>query len=45
VKSFVKTAAILILAFLALVHFTGFTKDVSTLFGGTKELVGQFQNG
>ena len=42
-KSFIKTAAVLIIAFLALVHFTGFSKDVSTLFGGTSELVKTFQ--
>lgn len=42
-KSYIKTAALLIFAFLALVHFTGFSKDLGTLFSGTTSLVAQFQ--
>ncbi len=42
-RNFLKTAFFLILAYLALIHFTGFSKDVSTVLGGTGELVKDFQ--
>lgn len=42
-RNFIKTAAILIALFLVLIHFTGFSKDVSTLFQGTGNLVKAFQ--
>lgn len=42
-RNFLKTAAILIILYLALVHFTGFTRDVGTLFTGTGSLVKTFQ--
>jgi hypothetical protein len=42
-RNFLKTAAILIILYLVLVHFTGFSKDVGTLFSGTEGLVTTFQ--
>lgn len=42
-RGFLRTAAILIILYLVLVHFTGFSKDVSTLASGTGELVKDFQ--
>jgi translation elongation factor EF-G len=42
-RIFLRTAFLLILAYLALIHFTGFSKDVSTLTAGTGELVKDFQ--
>jgi hypothetical protein len=42
-RAFVKTAMILILAYLVLVHFAGFSKDVSTLASGGGELITDFQ--
>jgi hypothetical protein len=42
-RNFLRTAFLLILAYLALIHFTGFSKDVSTVLGGTGQLVKDFQ--
>ncbi len=42
-RSFIKTAAVLILAYLVLIHFTGFSKDVSTVLSGSGQLVKDFQ--
>lgn len=42
-RNFMKTAAVLIILYLVLIHFTGFSKDVSTLFSGTGALVKTFQ--
>lgn len=42
-RSFIKTAALLIIAYLVLIHFTGFSKDVATVLGGGGELVKTFQ--
>ena len=42
-RSFLKTAAILIALFLVLIHFTGFSKDVATLSHSGTELVTAFQ--
>jgi hypothetical protein len=42
-RTFMKTAAILIVLYLVLIHFTGFSKDVSTLFSGGSNLVATFQ--
>lgn len=42
-RNFLKTAAVLIILYLVLVHFTGFSKDVATLFSGTDKLVTTFQ--
>jgi hypothetical protein len=42
-RSFLKVAFILIVLYLVLIHFTGFSKDVSTLFSGTGSLVKRFQ--
>jgi hypothetical protein len=42
-RAFVKTAMILILAYLVLINYTGFSKDVSTSLKGTSELVQTFQ--
>lgn len=42
-RNFMKTAAVLIILYLVLIHFTGFSKDVSTLFSGTSSLVKTFQ--
>ena len=42
-RNFLRTAAILIILYLVLIHFTGFSKDVSTLFSGTSQLVTTFQ--
>lgn len=42
-RNFIKTAALLIVAYLVLIHFTGFSKDVATLFSGTGALVKDFQ--
>lgn len=44
-RNLLKTFAILIIVFLALIHFTGFSKDLSTLTSGTGELVKDFQGG
>lgn len=35
--------AVLIIAYLVLVHYTGFSKDVATIASGTGELVKDFQ--
>jgi hypothetical protein len=43
VRNFMKTAAVLIILYLVLIHFTGFSKDVATLFSGTGNLVKTFQ--
>ena len=42
-RGFLRTAAILIVLYLVLIHFTGFTKDVATVLGGTGSLVKTFQ--
>jgi hypothetical protein len=42
-RNFIKTAAILIVLYLILIHFTGFSKDVATVFAGTGTLVKDFQ--
>ena len=42
-RNFIKTAMVLILAYLVLVNYTGFSKDLSTATKGTSELVGTFQ--
>ena len=42
-RNFLKTAAILIVLYLVLIHFTGFSSDVGTLFSGTDKLVSTFQ--
>jgi hypothetical protein len=42
-RNFIKTAAILIALFLVLIHFTGFSKDVSTVLSGGSQLVATFQ--
>lgn len=42
-RGFLRTAAILIILYLVLVHFTGFSKDVATLASGGGELVKDFQ--
>ncbi len=42
-RTFVKTAMILILAFLVLVHFTGFSQDLSATTKGAGELITDFQ--
>jgi len=42
-RNFLKTAAILIVLYLVLVHFTGFSKDIATLFSGSNQLVQTFQ--
>jgi hypothetical protein len=42
-RNFLKTAAVLIMLYLVLVHFTGFSKDVATVLGGTGSLVKTFQ--
>jgi hypothetical protein len=42
-RAFIKTAMILILAYLMLVHFTGFSKDLATAASGTGELIADFQ--
>ena len=42
-RAFVKTAMILILAYLILVHYTGFSQDLSTATKGTGELITDFQ--
>lgn len=42
-RNFIKTAAVLIVLYLILIHFTGFSKDVSTVLGGGSQLVKTFQ--
>lgn len=42
-RNFVKTAAVLIVLYLILIHFTGFSKDVSTVLSGGSTLVKTFQ--
>lgn len=42
-RNFLKTAAILIILYLVLIHFTGFSKDVATVFSGGNQLVKTFQ--
>lgn len=42
-RGFIRTAAILIILYLILIHFTGFSKDVATLTAGGSELVKTFQ--
>jgi hypothetical protein len=42
-RNFLKTAFLLIVLYLVLINFTGFSKDVATLFSGTSELVTTFQ--
>jgi len=42
-RAFVKTAMILIIAFLVLVHFTGFSSDVGAVAKGGGELITDFQ--
>lgn len=42
-RNFLKTAAILIVLYLVLVRFTGFSKDIATLFSGSDQLVRTFQ--
>lgn len=42
-RSFLKIAFLLIVLYLILIHFTGFSKDISTAFAGTGELVKTFQ--
>jgi hypothetical protein len=42
-KNFLRTAFLLIVLYLVLIHFSGFSSDVSTLFSGTEGLVTTFQ--
>lgn len=42
-RNFIRTAALLIILYLVLIHFTGFSKDVATVLGGTGTLVKTFQ--
>jgi hypothetical protein len=42
-RNLIKTFAVLIVLYLVLFHFTGFSKDVATLFSGTGSLVKTFQ--
>ena len=42
-RNFLKTASVLIILYLVLIHFTGFSKDVGALAGGTGTLVKDFQ--
>lgn len=42
-RNFIKTIALLILAYLVLIHATSFSKDVSTVFGGGTHLVATLQ--
>lgn len=42
-RNFLKTAAVLIILYLVLINFTGFSKDVSALAKGSGELVQDFQ--
>jgi hypothetical protein len=42
-RNFLKTAAILIILYLVLVHFTGFSKDVATVFSGATTTIKTFQ--
>lgn len=42
-RYFLRTAAVLIILYLVLIHFTGFSKDVSTTLHGGGELVKIFQ--
>lgn len=44
-RSFLKTAFILIVLFLILIHYTGFSNDVKSLTSGSVELVKTFQGG
>ena len=42
-RNFLKTAFVLIVLYLILIHFTGFTKDVATLTSGVDSTVKVFQ--
>lgn len=42
-RNFLKIAAVLIILYLILVHFTGFSKDVATLGASANGLVTTFQ--
>lgn len=42
-RNFFKTASVLIILYLVLIHFTGFSKDVATLFSGTTNVIKTFQ--
>lgn len=42
-RNVLKTFSVLIILYLVLIHFTGFSKDVATLFSGTDKLVTTFQ--
>lgn len=42
-RNFIRTAAFLIVLYLVLIHFTGFSKDVSTVLSGGGNLVKTFQ--
>jgi translation elongation factor EF-G len=42
-RQYIKYAFVMILAYLALVHFTGFSKDLSTATSGAGELIKDFQ--
>lgn len=42
-RNIIKTFAVLIILYLVLIHFTGFSKDVATLGGAGKGLVEVFQ--
>lgn len=42
-RTFVKTAMILILAYLVLIHFSGFATDISASTKGAGELITDFQ--
>ncbi|HEX3390932.1 MAG TPA: hypothetical protein VHS55_00040 [Solirubrobacteraceae bacterium] len=42
-RNFIRTAAVLIILYLVLIHFTGFSKDVSTVLSGGGGLVKIFQ--
>lgn len=42
-RNFLRTAFLLIVLYLVLIHFTGFSKDVSTVLSGTGSLVKTFQ--
>jgi hypothetical protein len=42
-RNFLRTAFLLIVLYLVLINFTGFTKDVATVTHGGSELVKTFQ--
>lgn len=42
-RAFLKTIFLLILAYLVLVHYTGFSKDIASAAGGTGEVIKDLQ--